>query len=131
MRQSFPKETRTSLLETRSKCEKCGSTKNLVVHHLMPQQNGGSDEKENAVVLCRSCHAKVHFAMGTNDCTTRHPKIKKYPAQINIAISDSLKATLDDLSESCGESISEIARRGLEREIAKLVAKQRQVGETQ
>jgi hypothetical protein len=54
---------------------------------------------------------------------------KRYGSQINIAISDSLKATLDDLSRECGESISEIARRGLEREVAKLVAKQRQVGE--
>ena len=50
---------------------------------------------------------------------------KRYGSQINIAIPDSLKATLDDLSESCGESISEIARRGLEREIAKLVAMNR------
>jgi len=50
---------------------------------------------------------------------------KRYGSQINIAISDSLKATLDDLSESCGESISEIARRGLEREIAKMEMKRR------
>ena len=50
---------------------------------------------------------------------------KRYGSQINIAISDSLKATLDDLSRECGESISEIARRGLEKEVAKLVAANR------
>ena len=50
---------------------------------------------------------------------------KKYGSQINIAISDSVKATLDDLSRECGESISDIVRRGMEREIAKLVAANR------
>jgi predicted transcriptional regulator len=54
---------------------------------------------------------------------------KRYGSQINIAISNDLKATLDMLSEERKESISDIARRGLEREIAKLMAKQKQVGE--
>ena len=54
---------------------------------------------------------------------------KRYGSQINIAISNDLKATLDTLSEERKESISDIARRGVEREIAKLMAKQKQVGE--
>ena len=43
------------------KCEICGETKpnSLETHHVVPRRMGGSDEPENLVRLCASCHAAV------------------------------------------------------------------------
>lgn len=45
-----------------AKCEKCGATTNLQVHH--PKYKGGRKAWEytcnDVVVLCRNCHCKVH-----------------------------------------------------------------------
>lgn len=42
-------------------CEICGEHKpnSLETHHVVPQRHGGSDEPENLVRLCSSCHAAV------------------------------------------------------------------------
>jgi len=32
----------------------------LVVHHIVFRSNGGSDEAENLITLCKTCHDKVH-----------------------------------------------------------------------
>lgn len=38
-------------------CQCCGENKKLLeVHHKIPRQKGGTDEPENLVTLCRSCH---------------------------------------------------------------------------
>lgn len=37
------------------KCELCGSTENLVIHH----NNGFSNELEDLVVCCKKCHARL------------------------------------------------------------------------
>lgn len=47
-------------------------------------------------------------------------KPKRYPEQINVAISTELKKELERLSEERKESIAEIARRGIEAEVARL-----------
>ena len=47
-------------------------------------------------------------------------KPMRYPVQINVAIPSELKAELERLSEERKESISEIARRGIEAEVARL-----------
>ena len=44
----------------------------------------------------------------------------RYPVQINVAIPSELKAELERLSEERQESIAEIARRGIEVEVARL-----------
>lgn len=40
------------------KCEKCGSTKFLCVHHL--NENRYDNSLENLQCLCKSCHQKLH-----------------------------------------------------------------------
>ena len=40
------------------KCEACGVTVNLEVHHIKPRRDGGSNEPKNLRVLCVQCHAK-------------------------------------------------------------------------
>lgn len=44
-------------------CQYCkGKTKNskLEVHHIVFRRNGGSDEAENLITLCKTCHDKLH-----------------------------------------------------------------------
>ena len=37
-------------------CVKCGSKKNLEIHHIVPLAKGGSNRLENLQLLCRSCN---------------------------------------------------------------------------
>lgn len=44
-------------------CQHCkGKSKNkkLEVHHIVYRSNGGSDDQDNLITLCKSCHDKVH-----------------------------------------------------------------------
>lgn len=31
-----------------------------VIHHILPRQYGGTDNDENLIVLCTSCHRRLH-----------------------------------------------------------------------
>lgn len=45
------------------KCQHCkGKSKDskLEVHHIVYRSNGGSDEQENLITLCSTCHYKLH-----------------------------------------------------------------------
>ena len=47
-----------------SRCEICGASRNLEVHHIEPRRMGGSRRPEieapsNKAVLCRSCHIEI------------------------------------------------------------------------
>ena len=52
----------------KDKCEWCGATKNLIVHHI--DENRYNNELTNLVTICRSCHQKHH--------TKRSPKTGRY-----------------------------------------------------
>lgn len=43
------------------KCAKCGSTKKLVKHHIIPRTFGGTEDPNNLQLLCEACHFEVHF----------------------------------------------------------------------
>lgn len=43
-----------------SKCKACGSTENIHVHHLSYEFPRGSEPDTDLVVLCQTCHEKVH-----------------------------------------------------------------------
>ncbi len=42
------------------RCQSCGSTKNLQVHHLRPRSKLGDDSMNNLLTLCVTCHAQQH-----------------------------------------------------------------------
>jgi len=44
----------------KNKCEKCGSKKNLTIHHKIPIERAIIITKENCITLCRECHNKIH-----------------------------------------------------------------------
>lgn len=57
-------------------CEDCGSVTDLCVHHI--DKNHANNTAENLKMLCKSCHAKLHFTAG--DIGTRKwvtPEYKK------------------------------------------------------
>jgi hypothetical protein len=41
-----------------SRCRKCGSTRDLIVHHKVPRAFGGTNDLSNLERLCRSCHPR-------------------------------------------------------------------------
>lgn len=42
-------------------CQHCGATRtSLHVHHIIPREQGGTDELDNLITLCARCHNKVH-----------------------------------------------------------------------
>lgn len=41
-------------------CAHCGTTNDLHAHHIEYRSNGGTDDLSNQIVLCESCHIKVH-----------------------------------------------------------------------
>ncbi|MFC1754364.1 HNH endonuclease [Thermoproteota archaeon] len=43
-----------------NKCEQCGSTVDLSVHHKKPLSHGGTNDEDNLEVLCLNCHKKYH-----------------------------------------------------------------------
>jgi 5-methylcytosine-specific restriction endonuclease McrA len=42
------------------KCQCCGSPRNLQVHHIVRRSQLGSDEADNLMTLCASCHVQYH-----------------------------------------------------------------------
>ena len=66
-------------------CQNCkGKTKDkkLEVHHIIFRKNGGSDEQENLITLCKTCHDSLH----TGDIRLKGGKVKgqlKHATQMN------------------------------------------------
>jgi len=58
-------------------CEMCllasnelADNRTLEGHHVIPYKNGGDDSRENAWIVCTSCHSLIHWKRtyhGTND----------------------------------------------------------------
>jgi len=45
-------------------CERCGAVDDLTTDHLLPRSMGGTDDRVNLRVLCRSCHGAVGAKAG-------------------------------------------------------------------
>ena len=51
---------RTILERDRWRCQVCGSTVGLEVHHMTPRGRLGDDVEQNLITLCWNCHRKIH-----------------------------------------------------------------------
>ncbi len=53
----IPAHTRKLVfIRDKYRCVKCGSNKNLEIHHIIPHAKGGSSRLENLQLLCRDCN---------------------------------------------------------------------------
>jgi 5-methylcytosine-specific restriction endonuclease McrA len=43
------------------RCQLCGSTVGLEVHHIQPRSRLGDDAEGNLITLCSGCHQEVHL----------------------------------------------------------------------
>jgi excisionase family DNA binding protein len=43
-----------------NRCVICGSTNLVAAHHIIPIEQGGRDEEDNLIALCRGCHCSLH-----------------------------------------------------------------------
>jgi 5-methylcytosine-specific restriction endonuclease McrA len=60
-RRSMQQFIRERHLKTHAKkCEVCGFTGFVVVHHKVPISEGGGNEESNLIVLCEVCHNLAH-----------------------------------------------------------------------
>lgn len=56
---------REAILERDNKqCKGCGSTTDLIVHHIWPFRDWGTHDPSNLITLCSKCHARTHRRLG-------------------------------------------------------------------
>jgi len=46
-----------------NKCSKCGSTRNLHIHHIISVSKGGTNDISNLQIVCKNCHKLLHPRM--------------------------------------------------------------------
>jgi 5-methylcytosine-specific restriction endonuclease McrA len=46
------------------RCQFCGSSTNLEVHHQRFRSRSGEDNEENLITLCTNCHSSIHSSNG-------------------------------------------------------------------
>jgi len=70
-------QLKIDILEYRGhKCEKCGRTKNLHIHH-KHYENIYNEEPEDLIILCGLCHAKAHGIIKEKKKKPKKKKVKK------------------------------------------------------
>lgn len=85
-------------------CQHCkGKTKDsgLHVHHIIFKSNGGSDEKENLITLCKTCHNLLHEGKITLKILGKKKSQLKHATQMNSIRAQLLKL-LPDATETFG-----------------------------
>jgi CheY-like chemotaxis protein len=63
------KDVENLLAATGRRCCICKTLHNVQIHHIVPLENGGDDEIDNAIPLCPSCHDRVHVKSSTGRTT--------------------------------------------------------------
>ena len=49
------------------RCQYCGSSSRLQVHHIRSRGRLGDDTDENLITLCADCHSDIHRGCAVND----------------------------------------------------------------
>jgi hypothetical protein len=55
------------------RCQSCGRTKCLQVHHIQPRGRLGDDAEDNLITLCVDCHQACHGAKINCDGSGQYP----------------------------------------------------------
>lgn len=61
------------------KCCKCYTNQNLTIHHIQHREHGGTDDPENLITMCFSCHRVWHRTYDRNN----KAKFYKYISPVN------------------------------------------------
>lgn len=65
---NYAYERKMALNRDEYECQFCGMSnaihnemydKDLDVHHILPERQGGSDHRKNLITLCKSCHGQL------------------------------------------------------------------------
>lgn len=83
----FSKTREKVLFRDNHICQACsGKSKDskLEVHHIIFRSNGGSDEEDNLITLCKTCHDKVHKGLLNLSKTGKYKGTLKHASQMNI-----------------------------------------------
>ena len=59
-RKTNAKQRADAIERDKGVCQDCGAAGSSEVHHITHRAKGGSDELENLITLCPTCHAKRH-----------------------------------------------------------------------
>ena len=68
MKHGHSKALKKRLMRRHGGCQACGGGQLgggrhapvLEIHHYVPRHMGGADTEDNAVLVCRPCHAAIH-----------------------------------------------------------------------
>jgi 5-methylcytosine-specific restriction endonuclease McrA len=60
-RDSHRQLRRSVLQRDQWRCQSCGATAGLEVHHMTSRGRLGDNVEENLITLCRRCHQKIHW----------------------------------------------------------------------
>ena len=58
------------------RCQRCGATINLQMHHIIPRNKGGTNTLDNLITLCAKCHRELHEGKWQ---LRKKPKQFRYP----------------------------------------------------
>jgi RNA-directed DNA polymerase len=59
-RAAYSELHRKVLMRDGWRCQQCGSSINLQVHHIRSRSKLGDDNEENLITLCADCHVARH-----------------------------------------------------------------------
>jgi len=63
------KEADPLLADTGRRCCICGKRHSVALHHIVPREQGGDDDIDNAISLCPNCHDQVHGSAASGRTT--------------------------------------------------------------
>lgn len=77
-----------------NRCEICGSTTSLIVHHIRMFSKGGTNDMDNLMAICRKCHRAIHNHAINCKCRSAQQQLSRWydrtgPDDINDALTRS------------------------------------------
>ncbi len=78
-------EAENLLMQTGRRCCICKRLHGVQMHHIIPSEKGGSDDIDNAIPLCPTCHDEVHGSHASGRVTRQYtPSELKLHRQMTI-----------------------------------------------
>jgi hypothetical protein len=96
----------------------CNTTSPLDIHHIHYRENGGTDEDDNLICLCKNCHGRVHeneiptISIRAYKMRLQRVSLDLHPHEIKY-LEALLRGEEVELDESTIDLARRIERRGL------------------